>query len=50
MESSIPHPRRTVRTKGHVLWINQLPSNIPNDDEHYIPKGSSRRMVISLHG
>ena len=50
MESSVPHSRRVIRTEGHVLRPYQFSGDIPNDDEHYIPKGSSRRMALSLHG
>ena len=49
-KSSISHPWRIVWTISHVLWSNQLPSNISNDDEHYLPDRSRRRMAISIHG
>ena len=50
MESGIPYPRRTIRTKSHVLRSNQLPSNIPNDDEYNLSKGGRQRMALSIHG
>ena len=40
MESGVPHAGRLIRTKGHVLRIDQLPGDVSNDDEHYILKGS----------
>ena len=32
MESHILNKQRTLRTKGYVLWLDQLPSNVPDDD------------------
>src|SRR5260221_9149457 len=50
VESSLPYPRRTLRADGYVLWANQFPRYLPNDDEHDFPSGNRPRMAIRLHG
>src|SRR5229473_3217467 len=50
MESGLPHPRRTLRANSHVLRTNQLPSYLPNDDEHDLPSRNRPRMAVRLHG
>ena len=50
MERSVPDPKRPVRTHGNVFWFNQLPGNIPDDDEHHLPNGGSKRVAICIHG
>jgi len=34
MEGSIHNQQGLIQTNSHVLWTNQLPGHIPNDDEH----------------
>ena len=50
MESGIHHEQRTVRTKGHVLRPNQLPGDLPNDDECHLRFGVVGRVADHLHG
>src|SRR5712671_5540313 len=50
MEGSLHHQRRTIRTNGHVLWPNELPGHLPNDDERYLPRRDTRRVAHRLHG
>ena len=50
MEGSLPNTRRTIRTNGYVLQIDQLASNVPNDNEHNLLEKGSSGMAISLHG
>ena len=50
MEGSLPYPGRALQTHSDVLWINELASHFPNDDEYYIPTTSDARMVLHLHG
>src|SRR5579863_5051426 len=50
MEGSLPNKRRTIRTNGDVLWLNQLPSYLPNHDEHHIRPRNSRTMADGIHG
>ena len=33
MESGIHYTRGVLQTNGDVLWIDQLASNVPNNDE-----------------
>src|SRR5579863_1151008 len=50
MEGSLLNKRGTFRTNGDVLRSHQLPSHLPNDDEHYIRPGNSRTMANHIHG
>jgi hypothetical protein len=50
VEGSILDPRRAFQAHGHVFWAYQFTSNFSDDDEHHIPMGSSRRMVLHLYG
>jgi hypothetical protein len=50
MKSSLSYPRRTIQTNGNVLWPHKLTSNLSNDNEHNIPKGSIARLALSIHG
>ena len=49
VESSLPDPRRAIRTNRHVLRINKLPSHISDDDEYHLSQRSGTRMAISMH-
>src|SRR5579863_3205459 len=49
-ESGLFNKQGTFRTNGDVLWSYQLPSHIPNNDEHYIRPRNSRAMVNGVHG
>jgi hypothetical protein len=50
MEGGIPDSRGAVQTHGHVLQVNKLTSDIPDDDEHNILMRGPGRMVLNLHG
>ena len=50
MESSVPHPGRIIRTKGHVLRSNKFTHNVPNDDEHHLPERGRGGMAFGLYG
>src|SRR5579863_7270927 len=50
MESRVPNERRVIRTHGDVLRLDQLPSNLPNHDEHHIRPRNSGTMVNGVHG
>ena len=50
MESSIPHPRRTIWTDCDVLQAHKLPSHLPNYDECHLLSRSGRRMAVNLYG
>src|SRR5712671_5286560 len=50
MEGGLYHQRRTIRTDGHVLWSNELPGHLPNDDERHLPRRNTRGMAHCLYG
>ena len=50
MEGGLPHAWRSIWTNSHVFRVNQLPGDIPNDDEHHFSKRSGPRMAIGIHG
>ncbi len=50
MEGGIHNQQRPIQTNGHVLRPDQLPSHIPNNDEHKLPRPHWWRECNHLHG
>src|ERR1700678_1598779 len=50
MEGGLPHKRRAVRDNRHFFRPYELTGDLPDDDEHHLPKRSCTRMAIGLHG
>src|SRR6266702_6638940 len=50
MERSLQNQLRPLRTMRHVLWTNELPKHIPNNDGYHLPGTHSNRRGHRLYG
>ena len=50
MENGIPNQIQPIQMPRHVLWALQLPSHVPNHDEHDLPRPHYRTSCDGLYG
>jgi hypothetical protein len=50
MEGSIHHEPRPLQTTSHVLRNDQLPSHLPDHDEHAVQRRTPTRLAVNLYG
>ena len=50
MKSCILNQQRVIRATGHVFWVMQFTGDIPENNEQYLLRATTRRNTGKLYG
>ena len=50
MKSYVFNQQRVIQTTGHIFWVMQFTRDIPENDEQYLPRVTSRESTGKLYG